>query len=87
MQPCLITAFNKSSGQATVTVNVDGKRKDILLGLHMSPQSKQEYRPVLADLSAGRLSANASANITVNELYSRYWKFAEERFRHPVGNR
>jgi integrase len=72
--------LHKQSGQAIVTVNVSGVRKDMLLGAYNSPESKDEYRRVLADLAAGRLHTGAPADITVNELCARYWKHAQEYY-------
>ena len=72
--------LHKQSGQAIVTVNVAGTRKDMLLGLYNSARSKDEYRRVLADLAAGRLDGGAPADITVNELCAGYWRHAQEYY-------
>jgi integrase len=72
--------LHKQSGQAIVTVSANGTRKDLLLGKYNSPESKEEYRRVLADLEAGRLRLDAPADITVNELCARYWKHALEYY-------
>ena len=42
--------LHKQSGQAVVTLTLNGVRKDILLGPHGSPESKEEYERVLAQL-------------------------------------
>ena len=39
---------HKQSGQAIVTVNLDGTRRDYLLGPYGSAESKQEYERILA---------------------------------------
>ena len=79
--------LHKSSGQAVVTVNLNGKRKDMLLGAYGSPESKEEYQRVLADLHAGRLAHGIPADLTVTELCHRYWLFAEDYYRHPDGTK
>jgi len=73
---------HKQSGQAIVTLNVNGVRKDMLLGVYDSPESKEEYRRVLTNLEAGRYAAAAApADLTVNELCARFWKHAQEYYR------
>lgn len=72
--------LHKQSGQAIVTLNVNGKRRDVTLGLYNSPESKEEYRRVLANLeslSAAPAPVPAALDLTVNELCLRYWKHAE----------
>ena len=72
--------LHKQSGQAIVTINTGGVRKDMLLGIYNSPESKEEYRRVLTDLAAGRLNIGAPADLTVNELCANYWKHAQEYY-------
>ena len=72
--------LHKQSGQAIVTVNVNGARKDMLLGVYNSAESKEEYRRVLTDLAAGRFNTSVPADLTVNELCARYWKHAQEYY-------
>lgn len=69
--------LHKQSGQAIVTVNVNGDRKDMTLGAYNSAASKEEYRRVLESLANGTLGLAAPADLTVNELCARYWKHAE----------
>ena len=59
-----------SSGQARVTVrDATGKRRDILLGPWNSPESKTEYRRVLAELDTTPAPRSAAvADLTLNEL-------------------
>ena len=42
--------LHRQSGQAVVTVYSNGGRKDVLLGRYGSPESKDEYARVLAQL-------------------------------------
>jgi hypothetical protein len=52
--------LHKQSAQAVVTLRLpDGTRKDVLLGPYNSPESKAEYRRVLAEWQAtgGRVVA------------------------------
>ena len=39
--------LHKQSGQAIVTITVDGVRRDITLGRHGSEESKAEYERIL----------------------------------------
>lgn len=68
--------LHKQSGQAIVTVSVNGQRKDMLLGAYNSAASKEEYRRVLTNLENGTLAGNP-IDLTVNELCARFWKHAE----------
>ena len=63
--------LHKQSGQAVVIVNLNGVRKDILLGKYGTPESKVEYERVIAELRvAGSTSLNVSTpsgpDLTVN---------------------
>ena len=77
--------LHKQSGQAIVTVNVNGVRKDMLLGRYDSSESKVEYQRVLADLAAGRIAASAPTDLTVNELCLRFWTHAQDYYRDADG--
>lgn len=77
--------LHKQSGQAIVTVSLNGTRKDMLLGRYDSPESKAEYGRVLKSLESGALGGAAPADITVNELCLGYWKHAETYYRHADG--
>jgi hypothetical protein len=88
-------AYPKKShqGQARVTVRlIDGRRHDLVLGAFGSPESRSEYRRVLAELEAngGRypLKDNGfvAAGLTVGELSNRFWKFADGYYRLPDGS-
>jgi hypothetical protein len=72
-------------GQAIVTVNLNGTRKDFLLGRYDSPESKAEYRRLLADLEAGKVWADVPRDLTVNELCLRYWEHAQVYYRDHDG--
>src|SRR5262245_49858098 len=81
------------NGQARITVRTtDGRRRDLLLGPHASPDSRAEYRRVLAELEAhgGLYPVVAipptAADLTVNELLLQYWRWAEAHYRDPEGN-
>jgi integrase len=78
-----------TSGQARVTVrdpSAPGGRRDILLGPWNSPESKAEYRRVLAELETTSGTAPPQAgpqsnDLTINELLdSYYWPFAEKHY-------
>lgn len=80
-----------SSGQAAVTVKLaDGRRHEILLGPHGSPESWDEYNRVMKLVAAnggfypaanGTSRADPStAGLSVNELILAFWRDAECRY-------
>jgi integrase len=81
---------HKQSGQAIVTLTDGlGGRRDILLGRYGTPESKAEYKRVIAEwLAMGRRlqgKDQQTRNITVNELALRYLRHSEQYYRHPDG--
>lgn len=74
---------HKQSGQAIVTVNVDGERKDILLGTYGSEKSKAEYKRVLELIGTSdgtkalSLKSNPASESTVNELLLAYIQWSD----------
>jgi integrase len=75
-------------GQARITVRqADGRRREIYLGAFGSPESRAEYRRVLAALEAGggcypvTDDGRPAGDLSVNELALRFWVHAEERYR------
>lgn len=84
---------HKQSGQAVVTVSVNGGRKDVLLGRHGTPESKQEYERILATLrtpggAAAILSPGAAgrADTTVAEVLVAFWAHAQRHYRDADDN-
>ncbi len=80
-------------GQARITVRlVDGRRHDLLLGPFGSPESRAEYRRVLAELEAsgGRYRVNGTGGpatgLTVAELCLLFWRHAEGYYRLADGS-
>lgn len=76
--------LHKQSGQAVVTLSDGaGGRRDVLLGKHASPESKQEYLRAIAEWEArGRqVAPKPGADITVNELILEYLKWADGHYR------
>jgi integrase len=73
--------LHRQSGQAVVTLPDDlGRRRDVLLGKHGSRESNDEYARVIAEWQAkGRKIARAT-EITVNELMTMYWTWAEKYY-------
>jgi hypothetical protein len=77
--------LHRQSGQAVVTLldALSGRRHDVLLGPHGSPESRQEYARVITEWEAnGRRLASRSAegsapDLTVNELCLAYYRHAE----------
>ena len=85
--------LHKQSGQAVVTVAVNGVRKDVLLGKHGTPESKQEYERVLATLrTPGGAAAVTSAggagrpDTTVAEVLVAFWAHAQRHYRDTDDN-
>lgn len=79
--------LHRQSGQAIATVNVNGIRRDVLLGAHGSPESQQEYERLLARLrSSGPTQALCHDNAsdpTVAELVAAYARHTEALPREP----
>jgi integrase len=67
-----------------------GKRRDVLLGLHGTPESQAEYARVIADWAANgrrppQQRAGAVSGVSVNELILAFIKHAQEHYRRPDG--
>jgi integrase len=83
--------LHKQSGKAVVSLpRGDGTYHDILLGLHDTPESRQEYARVIAEWEANghrpsQLSAAAGQDVTVAEVILAYWQHAQTYYRHPDG--
>src|SRR5215217_4680849 len=80
---------HKQSGQAVVTLNdPTGRRRDVLLGPHGSPESKAEYARVIGEWQASQrsLPGPAPADVSVNEVLLRFWDHVEQHYRHPDGS-
>ena len=64
--------IHKQSGQAIVTVSVNGKRRDVLSGKYGTPESRSEYQRVLAELNSSGAARGpaytARMDMTINEL-------------------
>jgi integrase len=80
--------LHKQSGQGIVTLRdaATGRRRDILLGKHGTPESRKEYARVLGEWEAanGTLPPSGApgvpADLTVNELLAHFLLFAEARY-------
>lgn len=84
--------FHKPSGLGVVTLtDPSGRRKDVWLGPHGTPESRAEYGRVIAEWeAAGRTLAPGSAgtatpDITLNEVALAYLRHAEGYYRAPDG--
>jgi integrase len=82
--------LHKQSGQAVVSLPLgDGNYRDILLGTFDTPGSRQEYARVLAEWEGSgqhlRRAVSAVSDLTVNEVAARFWRHAEQHYRHPDG--
>jgi hypothetical protein len=83
--------LHKQSGQAIVTVTVNGVRKDMTLGHYGTDESYEEYERIIKDIRERAKKADAlkttpnisttvpaaPADITVNELCVRFLRHAE----------
>ena len=71
---------HKVSGQAVVTI--DGR--DIYLGKHDTPESRERYDRTIAEwLANGRClptSADKGESLTINELILAYWGYVSTRY-------
>lgn len=85
---------HKASGQAITVVRTrDGRRRQVYLGPHDSPESHRRYREVLAGYldpsrspqEAPQASAGASRGISVADVVARFLAFAENYFRRADG--
>jgi hypothetical protein len=77
--------LHKQNGQAVVTLtDGQGGRRDVLLGKHDTPESRQEHARVLSEWEARgrRLPAPAvvQQGMTINELMLAYWRHVEEYY-------
>jgi hypothetical protein len=78
--------LHKQSGQAIVTLPDGlGNRRDVLLGPHGSPESRQEYTRVISEWEASghRIpqTETHAADLTINDVLIAYWTFAEGYYR------
>ena len=82
--------LHKQSGQAIVTLtDGTGRRRDVLLGKHATPESRAEYARVIAEWeAAGRTLPRTLADhdLSVNELICALWPHAEQHYRRPDGS-
>lgn len=83
--------IHKQSGQAIVTFRIPGgKKKDYLLGLYGSKESKAEYARLLSEFQAGHgarpSSVSRLADLTINELLVRYLRHCDECYRNADGS-
>lgn len=77
---------HKASGQAVVTVNVNGRRKDVYLGVFGSEESKSEYARVVSEFRvAGMDPSTPKKNLTVAEVLVAFRKYAERYYSRPDG--
>lgn len=76
--------LNRRSGRAVMTI----RGRDVYLGEYGSPQSKTEYRRVIAEfLASGREDPRpAAASLTWYELAARYLRHAEGYYRTADGS-
>jgi hypothetical protein len=77
------------SGQAIVTLTDGlGARRDVLLGKYGTSASRHAYGRVISEWEArGRTMpvADVGADLTVSELILRFWRWAQQHYRHPDG--
>jgi len=73
---------HKASGHAYVRVN----GQVIYLGKHALPETQQRYHQFVAEWMAAGCQLRVEAeDVTIVELCSRFWKYAEAYYRRPDG--
>ncbi|MBP3959536.1 tyrosine-type recombinase/integrase [Gemmata sp. G18] len=81
---------HKASGQAYVRVTTGGVRRVIYLGKYDTPESRAEYRRVIAELEITGPASVATRpderDTTINELLLAYLTHAAVYYRDPDGN-
>jgi integrase len=81
--------LHKQSGQAVVTLTDPlGGRRDVLLGMYDTPESRIEYTRVIAEWEANgrRLYAPTEAEtLSINELLLAFLQHADQHYRHEDG--
>ncbi len=82
--------LHRHSGRAVVTFRnkETGKREDHYLGVYDSPESRAEYKRLIAEsLSTGRTPhapESATQGFTITELIARYCNHLEHRHRDEM---
>jgi integrase len=79
---------HKQSGKAIVTLTDGaGGRRDVLLGIWRSKESRLAYARVIAEWEARdrSLSTATMLDVTVAELIDRYWPHCERHYRRADG--
>lgn len=81
--------LHKQSGQAIVTINHNGIRRDVLLGKYGTLVSRTEYQRVLAELNTAGptrpTSFTSRSGLTINELLLPFMAWATSHYRAPDG--
>jgi hypothetical protein len=69
--------------------DINGRRRDVVLGKYDTPESRAEYARVIGEWEANgrRLAALTaqSTDATVNELIIAFYQHAEKHYRRPDG--
>src|SRR2546430_744250 len=70
--------LHKPSGQAILTL----EGRDIYLGTHDTPESREKYNRLIADwLANGRRLPTPTSETTVAEVLAGYWRHAETYYK------
>lgn len=81
--------LHKATGQAVVTINENGRRRDVYLGVFQSPASRVEYARIVTELSHDEPTplrvARVGGGLTVNELIRLYLQHAENHYHREDG--
>jgi integrase len=80
---------HKQSGQAIVTLTDGlGRRRDVLLGKHGTPESRAEYARQIAEWESNGRNLpprTVHTDLTINELLLRFLRHADQHYRRPDG--
>src|SRR5688500_4682805 len=84
LSPSQVPAYrlHKQSGQGIVTLS----GRDVLLGKHNSPESRERYNRVVGEWQAnGRTLPTPPAAVTVTMLVIAYWKHCQTHYAGSDG--
>lgn len=81
-----ILVYRNKDGRTVVTLpDRLGNRTLHFLGVFGSPESKNEYAPLIAEWQTRLQRPLIRHDLTINELILLFWSHVEQHYRHPDG--